>query len=673
MKMVRFRIRNYKLFEDTGWISVKNPTVFVGENETGKSSLFRGLSKLNPSDNEKYDKLKEFPRSRFVAEEKKDWPVSSVEFELEEDDVKSLTTICPELKGVETVVVTRYYSWKLTVVFDKKSVKSIKNSELDTMLTKWHTKISSAKAPKAMGEELGILKQDILNFITTKQSIIRKNLWINIRNKEVNEIINYIMSKNNEEWQTKILKDIIKDVDKLKRYFEIQSQLSQARKYIQEKLPTFVYFDSYDVLDSAIHFPTFIQELKDIPNAPRVRTKKCLFEHVGMDLDRLVQLDITDTEKTTEELRRIADERSIRMNSASQIMTEKFSEWWEQKNHIFRYHIEGNFFRVWVSDENDPSEIELDQRSRGMQYFFSFYLVFLVESENIHKNSILLLDEPGLYIHASAQNKIVEFLEKVSELNQLVYSTHSPFMVNGDKLENVRILYFEGENKKPTISQDTWPSNERALFPLQAGLGYSIAQTLFYSKRQIVVEGLTDYYILKAMDYDLSKNNMTTLRKNAVIVPSGGTRNIMPLSSMLIAHDIKIVVLLDGDDAGKIKKKQLTDRLLVSTFLVSDFLGVSEAEIEDIFPEEVYLRAVYEAYPDGLYFPITFTKDEAKISCITKRIKKAFERMGLNDFEKWRSDEILANWIRTKPDEILNDKTRKIFQKIFRRVNTKLK
>jgi len=119
-------------------------------------------------------------------------------------------------------------------------------------------------------------------------------------------------------------------------------------------------------------------------------------------------------------------------------------------------------------------------------------------------------------------------------------------------------------------------------FPLQAGLGYSIAQTLFYSKRQIVVEGLTDYYILKAMDYDLSKNDMTTLRKNAVIVPAGGTRNMMPLSSMLIAHDVKIVVLLDGDDAGKIKKKQLTDQLLVNTLLVSDFLDVSEAEIEDI-------------------------------------------------------------------------------------------
>ncbi len=69
-----------------------------------------------------------------------------------------------------------------------------------------------------------------------------------------------------------------------------------------------------------------------------------------MDLDRLVQLDITDTEKTIEELTRIADERSIRMNSASQIMTDSFSTWWEQKNHIFRYHIEGNFFRVWVSD-----------------------------------------------------------------------------------------------------------------------------------------------------------------------------------------------------------------------------------------------------------------------------------------------------------------------------------
>ena len=88
-------------------------------------------------------------------------------------------------------------------------------------------------------------------------------------------------------------------------------------------------------------------------------------------------------------------------------MTDRFSNWWEQRRHRFRYDFQGEYFRIWVSDDLDPSDIELDQRSMGLQYFFSFYLVFLVESEGAHENCILLLDEPGLHLHGTAQAKVV--------------------------------------------------------------------------------------------------------------------------------------------------------------------------------------------------------------------------------------------------------------------------
>ncbi|MCS6885512.1 MAG: hypothetical protein RMM17_04070 [Acidobacteriota bacterium] len=84
MKLIGFRVQNYKKIADTDWITVRNLTAFVGKNEAGKSALFRGLSKLNPSDGEKYDGLKEFPRRRYTNEFKRqDWPVASGKFELE--------------------------------------------------------------------------------------------------------------------------------------------------------------------------------------------------------------------------------------------------------------------------------------------------------------------------------------------------------------------------------------------------------------------------------------------------------------------------------------------------------------------------------------------------------------------------------------------------------------
>ena len=95
--------------------------------------------------------------------------------------------------------------------------------------------------------------------------------------------------------------------------------------------------------------------------------------------------------------------------------------------------------------------------------------MFLVEAKNSHSNSILLLDELGLHVHGTAQQKIVKFLEKLSNQNQLLYSTHSPFMIDGDHLERVRIVHNDKEDGTAKVSEDVWPKDKDSLFPLQAG------------------------------------------------------------------------------------------------------------------------------------------------------------------------------------------------------------
>src|SRR5260370_29210713 len=112
--------------------------------------------------------------------------------------------------------------------------------------------------------------------------------------------------------------------------------------------------------------------------------------------------------------------------------------------------------RVWVSEGLDGSEIELDQRSGGMQYFFSFFLVFLVEAKDAHANSILLLDEPGTSLHGTAQAKIVEFLRTISKDNQVIYTAHSPFMIDADHLKTVRPVYEEPGTGSTRIIADAW-------------------------------------------------------------------------------------------------------------------------------------------------------------------------------------------------------------------------
>lgn len=673
MRMTKFRVQNYKNVDDTGWVNCDDLTGFVGKNESGKSAIFRGLSKLNPSDEEQYDGLKEFPRRRYTAEFKDyDWPVSSVEFQLSADESQELKEICPTLKNVKSVTCTRYYSWNLEMNFKPSpSLPGISYRRYLGLLKKWHAVIEKATAPEGKGEQISKIKQLLLQLLTQEiQSVDELDPDDRVGKASVEKVSDAILGNITEEWQEQKFKRIIEGINQFKTDLGVIDQVDQARKWVEESLPKFVYFYEYDVIDSAVHFPTFVQQLKQTPSAPRVRTTKCLFEHVGLDVKTVLQLDPTDPKENIETLRKFADERAILMSSASNAMTQKFSEWWEQRRHKFTYKTDGHFFRVWVSDDLDPSEIELDQRSYGMQYFFSFYLVFLEEAKGAHANAILLLDEPGLHLHGTAQRKIVKFLEKLSEQNQLLYSTHSAFMVDPDHLERVRVVY-EDKDGNAQVSEDVWPKDEDSLFPLQAGLGYSLAQTLFYSKRQLVVEGLSDYWLLKAINELLSKNHMRTLREDAVIVPCGGVSKLMPLASMLLGHDIKVAPLLDGDEPGRRKGKEAQTRLMLKCLFMSDFAKKEEAEIEDLFAEELYLDAVYEAYPE-IKAPIEFDEEERKIQCVAKRVKAAFERIGKPTFEKWRPARVILDWIQETPDKIPSETLGK-FESIFKEVNKILK
>ncbi|BBM69722.1 AAA family ATPase [Rhodothermus marinus] len=678
MKLVAFRVQNYKKIQDTGWVSVRDLTCFVGKNEAGKSALFRGLSKLNPSDGERYDGLKEFPRRRYTDEfQKQDWPVASGRFELDDIDRKKLAEICSALADVKQVTCTRHYSWELSVEFEPAPPTSVlTRTEFKTAIGEIRQTLSDLTAPEGKGDALGAIKNTLLQTLyqlENQQSSTRPDEVV--PKAEVERLVHTIATQSNEQWQKKLLQDISKKAQSLLERASFGYELAQAKQWVENNLPKFIYFDRYDVIDSAVHLPTFVQQLNQNPTAPRVRTTRCLFEHVGLDVEELAALGKKHQpgqqmdSQTIEKIRRYVDERAIKLSSASNAMTTKFQDWWEQRRHKFRYQADGDFFRIWVSDDLDPSEIELDQRSLGMQYFFSFFTVFLVEAKGAHQKAILLLDEPGLHMHGTAQAKVVKFLEKLSQENQTMYTTHSPFMIDADHLERVRIVY-EAEDGTTKVSEDIWPRDKDALFPLQAGLGYQLVQSLFISKRQLIVEGITDYWILKAFDQLLRQRGESALRDDVVIVPSAGLSKLFPLASMLIGHDVEVVALLDGDEPGRKEGKKLTENLFAGEtgrcLFIGDFLPEKPyAELEDIFPEEVYLEAVREAYNID---QLTFDEDIETTDGVVNKVKALFEYKGLGRFEKWRPAAVLRDWIMDGSEKIPTDVFR-IASNLFEEIN----
>jgi predicted ATP-dependent endonuclease of OLD family len=163
---------------------------------------------------------------------------------------------------------------------------------------------------------------------------------------------------------------------------------------IKPQLPVFIYFENYGILDSAVYLPRFIEESTTNPTDARVRTIEAMFKHVGLSAKEIAELGREEATEARNAKQQITNEmiardqgrkelRSVKLNSASLDITKKFSEWFaSQRRHNIRYDVDGEYFRIWVSDNRRPGvDIELESRSKGFQWFFSFYLVFLVESE----------------------------------------------------------------------------------------------------------------------------------------------------------------------------------------------------------------------------------------------------------------------------------------------------
>src|SRR4029079_9891780 len=138
-------------------------------------------------------------------------------------------------------------------------------------------------------------------------------------------------------------------------------------------------------------------------------------------------------------------------------------------------------------------------------WFFSFLVWFdsvqhqmEVSEEKRGPGIVLLLDEPGLSLHALAQNDFLKYIDHLSKKHQVIYTTHSPFMIHSDRLMQVRLV----EDRKEVgtvISENAYASDPRTIFPLKAALGWTIAQNLFISQRNLLVEGTSDMIFLEAV------------------------------------------------------------------------------------------------------------------------------------------------------------------------------
>lgn len=279
----------------------------------------------------------------------------------------------------------------------------------------------------------------------------------------------------------------------------------------------------------------------------------------------------------------------------------------------------------------------------------------------------MLLDEPGLNLHASAQADLLRFIEDLSKKYQIVYTTHSPFMVESNHLDRVRTCL---ETEDGTVISDSIQEKDpNTLFPLQAALGYDIAQNLFVSKNNLLVEGPADLIYLTVLSSILESEKRTFLKDNITIVPVGGLDKVSTFISLLRGSKLNVACLLDTftDQKGKQKVDDLIMYKIIKEKNIRFFNefannGKTTADIEDLFTKEEYLKLFNAAFDKE--FSVKLTDLDATVDTVIKQINKAINKDRFNHYRPANKlNQIGAD------KSYFSEKTLDNFEKIFIEIN----
>jgi energy-coupling factor transporter ATP-binding protein EcfA2 len=622
MRLKSYHVWNFRSVDDSGPIDVDDVTALIGTNESGKTNLLLPLWKFNPAKDGAIIPTADFPRKKyndFRELEKKPLFIEAV-FSVPDELAAKLSKLTGFPADMFSEVKFKKYLDKRRGV-DFIGVKPDREiSPVGTLevLESGRKEIDAATPLKGEAE----LKPAMLAAIAKakshadgKQSIddavfeqIRTSLTIPGGDGTPKSSIAPRFTRMREE------------IDELRKAISRPhpNENKEARDLILASLPAFVYYSNYGNLDSEIYLPHVIEnmEREDLgsKDAAKARTLKVLFEFVGLKAEEILELgrDLkkppAGEEHQPEEIQKVSDrkkERSILLQSAGTKLTSEFRNWWKQGAYRFRFEADGDHFRIWVSDDLRPEEIELEGRSTGLQWFLSFYLVFLVESKDAHEGAILLLDEPGLSLHPLAQQDLTHFFEGLSQTNQILYTTHSPFLIDADQLDRARKVYVadDGTSKlSPDLQYEGTEKTRRAAgYTVWSALGIAVAESFLYGCQPVIVEGPSDQHYLTAIKLHLIKVGKIKPTRELVFPPAGGAKGVKAVVAIVMAKDESLPqALFDGDSIGLETAKQLKASLYAEApkklLNIGDFVPLKGAEIEDLLPADLIVKAV-----DGVF------------------------------------------------------------------------
>ena len=604
MHLKNVQVTNFRSVDDSGAFELAPVTCLVGKNESGKSAILLALAALNPHDATPVllDRERDYPRRLLTQYDSTHGDQGAVAisttWELADSEIQTITDqIGNGVLKSNLVTVDRHYGKDVEINLGLDCVQAVEFLYQRFAL--------NAPERSALGSP------------STTSELIKSLEALESPKPKLQALLQHLQQHG--------------------------PVIVQARRLIKAMLPSFMYVSSYDRMDGAIQLEqtnNLIQnDQLDRDDQRGVRLFCEFLEYAGVSIDEIVNVQTYET-------------FNAKLQAASNNITDQILEYWTQNPDLdVLVRVEqarpgdpapcnsGTIARARIVNRLHRVDTPFSERSAGFVWFFSF-LVKFARVRNDDSPVVLLLDEPGLSLHGRAQADLLRFFEeKLAPHHQIVYSTHSPFMVPASAFDRVRIVEdkveVRGQRRIPLgtkVREDVLELDPDTLFPLQGALGYEITQSLFVGKHTLLVEGPSDILYLHALSAALRARNRNGLDDRWTLCPAGGIDKIMPFVSLFAGNELHVAVLSDQSTGDRKKLERITRSGILQAghlYSIINFIDGPEGDVEDLFDPESFIQIVNACYAlnDSLALTIHKVNSIATTTRIVKRVEALFRRM----------------------------------------------
>ena len=541
MKLKSIKIENYKSFaEENNTLILEDLNTIIGKNESGKSNLIECLSGISLSGISDKSFFQKFNKNTGKH------PIISVILIPTKEEEKKYKIV-----GETKITLNDQYDIDIEGGFSD----LIKNNKI------------FQENKKSLNE----LNKNVVDlFYNNDDKRNFNNIIKMINESEKKMFLNYTYVIN-----------ITEKIYNNSNYTEFSECLKKCISYlkeIKELLPYFIEIKDYSLKSK--YTKSYLED-----SSKSKEMLKHLLNCMDMKLDDLMEYwDISNggdklnfSEEFNEKLEKIIAE---------------FNKFYTQEKVEMKAKFENDSLNFAI--KTTKKYMDFEERSNGLKWYLNMFIQIMSETNSTNiENYIILIDEPGVYLHINAQKEVLKLFEDfATKNNQIIYTTHSPFMIYEDKLYRSRLIIKDDKgnsnigNKYYSLPHKMGSKTE-TLTPILTAMGISNYNILSLDNKKcsIITEGISDYNYIKGYLHIKKNNNIYN------IIPSVSVDNINNIVSIFIGWGCNFKVILDQDNSGRKQYKLLKNKLAIDSsnivFIDGETLPIEKKKftIEDVFSD----------------------------------------------------------------------------------------